>query len=140
MQPLLLRRFVALLILVLGVTAPPLLAAGAGAAKSKTSKTSSGTPCPNPPACGSTCSNTPFEPTNCWTTPYGPAPADVVISPGGKLGPVKSTNMLYCPAGSYALCFFSGPSTPTGKNCPASSNCSNNRLPCVLSADGKSAN
>ena len=130
MQPLLLRRLVAILILVLvlGVTAPPLLAAGPGATKSPTS---SGTACPNPPACGSTCSNTPFAPTNCWTTPYGPAPADVVISP---------TNMLYCPAGSYALCFFSGPSTPTGNGCPSSSECKNNRLPCVRSADGKSAN
>ncbi|HEY6321093.1 MAG TPA: hypothetical protein VJA16_06015 [Thermoanaerobaculia bacterium] len=137
MQPLLLRRLVAILILVLGVTAPPLLAAGDGTTKNTTS---SGAACPNPPACGSHCSNTPFAPTDCWTTQYGPAPADVVISPGGKFGSVESTNMLYCPAGSYALCFFSGPSTPTGNGCPSSSGCKNNRLPCVLSADGKSAN
>jgi len=133
MQPLFPRRLVAFLILVLGVTAAPLLAAGDGATKTKTkNKTSSEAACPNPPACGSNCSNTPFAPTDCWTTPYGPAKADVVTSPG--------TNMLYCPAGSYALCFFSGPSSPTGNGCPSSSKCNNKRLPCVLNADGKSAN
>lgn len=136
MQPLLLRRLVAILILVLGVTASPLLAAGDGAAKSKTSSERA---CP-PPTCGNHCSNTPFHRTDCWTTPYGPAKADVVITPSGKLGALDSTNMLYCPAGHYALCFFSGPSSPTGTGCPSSSGCKNNRLPCVLSEDRKSAN
>ncbi len=137
MQPLLPRRLVAILILVLGVTASPLLAAGDGAAKKKAS---SGKACPKPPACGSNCSNTPFHPTDCWTTPFGPAKADVVVSPSSKLGALDSTNMLYCPAGRYALCFFSGPDTPTGTGCPSSSGCKNNRLPCVLNADKTSAN
>lgn len=72
--------------------------------------------CPVPPPCGNTCSNTPFVPTECWTTQYGPAKADVVVKP---------TNMLYCNGGTYALCFFSGPPSPTGQN-PA-----NKSLPCT---------
>jgi hypothetical protein len=58
-------------------------------------------------------------PTDCWTTQYGPAKADIIV--GGS----KSTNMLYCNGGAYALCFFSGPPNPTGTN-PA-----NKPLPCV---------
>jgi hypothetical protein len=91
--------------------APPLAAAG----------TATNTPCPKPPACGDDCSNVPFEPTNCWTTPYGPAAADIIVG-----DPLASTNMLYCEGGTYALCFFSGPPTPTGNN-PE-----NPPLPCVV--------
>jgi hypothetical protein len=90
-----------------------------------TSAQVAGTPCPNPPACGSHCSNYPFVPTDCLTTPYGPAKADVVIG-----NPVTSTNMLYCASGAYALCFFSGPPQPTGKN-PAA----DKPLPCMLDGD-----
>ncbi len=92
--------------------------------------------CPNPPPCktGHTCSNYPFAPTDCWTTKYGPAKADVVIA-DSLGGPVRSPNMLYCEGNTYALCFFSGPSTPTGVN-PSS----NNALPCVLDAKGEFAN
>jgi predicted small lipoprotein YifL len=85
-----------------------------------------GTPCPSPPPCGDDCSNHPFAPTECWTTPYGPAKADVIIG-----NPLTSPNMLYCDAGAYALCFFSGPPEPTGKP-----NAGNPPLPCVLEGDG----
>ncbi len=82
------------------------------------------TPCPEPPPCGDDCSNVPFERTECWTTQYGPAKANVIIG-----NPLTSTNMLYCDAGSYALCFFSGPPTPTGTSSE------NQPLPCVLEGD-----
>lgn len=82
------------------------------------STASTGKPCPNPPPCGSNCSNTPFAPTDCYTTQYWPAKADVIVKP---------TNLLYCNGGTYALCFFSGPPNPTGKN-PAT----NKPLPCTL--------
>lgn len=85
-------------------------------------------PCPDPPPCGDDCSNQPYEPTDCWTTEYGPARADIVLG-----NPLTSSSMLYCEGGSpYALCYFSGPSTPTGKN-PE-----NPALPCIV--DGDTAN
>ena len=90
----------------------------------------SNTPCTNPPPCnsGQDCSNYPYKPTDCWTTPYGPAKADVIVAtqPGGA---VRSTNMLYCDGNTYALCFFSGPPTATGKSS------GNNPLPCELNGD-----
>jgi hypothetical protein len=107
------------------VAAAPFTAYGADAAK-PTSKASAGTPCPSPPPCGSHCSNYPYQPTDCWTTSHGPAKADIIASP---------TNLLLCDGNTYALCFFSGPPNPTGKN-PST----NNPLPCVLGKDGKSAN
>ncbi|HEX9669179.1 MAG TPA: hypothetical protein VGC93_06800, partial [Thermoanaerobaculia bacterium] len=67
-----------------------------------------------------------FAPTECWTTPYGPAKADVIVD-----GPLRSPNMLYCDAGAYALCFFSGPPEATGKP-----DAGNQPLPCVLEGDG----
>ncbi len=73
-------------------------------------------PCP-PCGPGETCKNYPFKPTECWTTKYGPAKADVVDG---------TTNLLYCKQGAFALCFFSGPPTPTGKSS------SNPVLPCEL--------
>jgi hypothetical protein len=76
-----------------------------------------GAPCPSSPPCGSSCSNTPFAPTDCWTTAYWPAKFDIIVKP---------TNLLYCNGGAYALCFFSGPPSPTGQN-PG-----NKPLPCVL--------
>lgn len=76
-------------------------------------------PCP-PCGEGENCGNYPFRPTDCWTTKHGPAKADVMES---------STNMLYCKEGAFALCFFSGPPTPTGKNPD------NQPLPCVLKGD-----
>ena len=86
--------------------------------------------CPNPPPCktGHQCSNYPFAHTDCWTTEYGPAKADVVIG-GAVGGPVRSPNMLYCEGNKYALCFFSGPPTPTGVSS------SNKALPCVVKGD-----
>ncbi len=108
---------------ILGVllSAAPFAAHGADAAKA-----SAGKPCPVPPPCGDHCSNYPYQPTDCWTTQYGPAKSDVVAG---------LDNLLYCDGNTYALCFFSGPPSPTGKN-PSS----NNALPCVVSKDGKSAN
>jgi hypothetical protein len=83
-----------------------------------------GPPCPVPPPCGDDCSNQPFERTDCWTTKYGPARADVVLG-----NPLKSTNLLYCSGGSYALCYFSGPPYATGTSAD------NRPLPCVLEGD-----
>ncbi|UXI70092.1 hypothetical protein [Tahibacter amnicola] len=64
----------------------------------------------------------PYVPNTFWTTEYGPAAADVVLSP---------TNFLSCPAGPYALCFYSGPDTPPkaaqGGKLPS--------LPCKVSKD-----
>jgi hypothetical protein len=146
MQPLCLRSLVA--ILGLAVAAAPLAASGDGSAGQRSSppasgaaaaaKPPAGTRCETAPSCHTDCSNTPFEPTDCWTTAYGPAKADVIVSEG-KAGGLHSTNMLYCPTAMYALCFFSGPPTPTGKNCGDGSgtNCTNQALPCVV--DGKIA-
>lgn len=90
-------------------------------------------PCPYPPPCnsGHNCSNYPFQPTDCWTTQYGPAKADVIIS--SKKTALSSTNMLLCEGNTYALCFFSGPPTKTGRSE------ANNPLPCVLNAAGTAA-
>ncbi len=90
----------------------------------------SNAPCPNLPCNGENCSNYPFKPTDCWTTKYGPAKADVIVAsqPGGA---VRSTNMLYCDGNTYALCFFSGPPTPTGT--------SKLPLPCELNEKGDTA-
>jgi hypothetical protein len=116
-------------------TAPAETAATPSTAPAATSDTAApastaaaGNRCPYPPACGANCSNQPFVPTDCWTTSYGPAKADVVVG-----GPLKYPNMLYCDGGAYALCFFSGPPQPTGKD-PKT----NRPLPCVL--DGDNAN
>ena len=89
-------------------------------------------PCPYPVHCkaGQDCHNYPYKPTDCWTTQYGPAKADVIIATD-KAGAVDSPNMLYCDGNTYALCFFSGPSTPTGKP-----NSGNKALPCVLNEHG----
>jgi hypothetical protein len=104
--------------------AAPFAAYGDSAAQQKTpaaaSSPQAGAPCPSPPPCGANCSKHPFAPTDCWTTPNGPAKADVIIGVA-----TKSTNMLYCNGGTYALCFFSGPPKKTGTN-PA-----NKPLPCV---------
>jgi hypothetical protein len=113
-----------------GKPSSPPAATGAAAAKP-----ASGTPCQTSPSCTTDCSNVPPVPTECWTTAYGPAKADVILS-SSKAGALRSTNMLYCPTAMYALCFFSGPPTPTGKNCPGTS-CTNQPLPCV--ADGNIA-
>lgn len=84
--------------------------------------------CPDPPLCErGGCSNYPFRATECATTDYGPARADVVLAP---------TNFLYCNGGSYALCFFSGPPTATGK--PRERH-DNRPLPCELGADSSVA-
>lgn len=83
--------------------------------------------------CGDTCTNTPFVPTLCWTTKYGPARANVIrVKPGEQA--TQSTNMLYCPNGDYALCFFSGPPDATGKP-----NTGNKPLPCIVEEGGKTA-
>ncbi len=112
-------------ILAVLVSALPFAVYGADATK-PAAKAPAGKLCPSSPPCGSHCSNYPYRPTDCWTTQHGPAKADVIDSP---------TNLLYCNNNTYALCFFSGPPNPTGKN-PST----NNPLPCVLSKDGKSAN
>ena len=130
-------KLVAFLGLAIVITLPTVGSAQQAAAKAKkaapaVATTSGGTPCPNPPPCkaGHTCSNYPYAPTDCWTTQYGPAKADVIIG-APKAGAVRSTNMLYCEGNTYALCFFSGPPTPTG----TSTNPPNNPLPCVLNGD-----
>lgn len=118
-----------------GQSAPAKKTTSAKAAKPATTA-STGNRCPNPPSCkGHDCSNYPFHPTDCWTTQYGPAPADVIIpDPKAKTQTaLSSTNMLYCEGNTYALCFFSGPPTKTGTGS------TNRPLPCVLSADGKTA-
>ncbi|MFL6261073.1 MAG: hypothetical protein ACJ76Y_15325 [Thermoanaerobaculia bacterium] len=108
---------------------PPAKKQAATAAKSATAASTSN-PCPYPVHCdgGGTCRNYPFKPTDCWTTPYGPAKADVIIA--AKKTAISSTNMLLCEGNQYALCFFSGPPTKTGKSS------SNNDLPCVLGPGG----
>lgn len=87
--------------------------------------------CPDPAPCGDDCSNTPYVENDCWTTVHGPAAANIVISASGN--PMKSTNMLLCDSGPYALCFFSGPPDKTGTNA------NNNALPCVMDESGDSA-
>lgn len=101
-------------------------------ATQKPAAAAAGIPCPSPPPCksGHDCSNYPYHPTDCWTTPYGPAAADVIIPKPGTKSAVTSPNMLYCEGNTYALCFFSGPPTATGKD-PSK----NNALPCVLNGD-----
>lgn len=91
-------------------------------------------PCSPTPKCAPNCKNVPFEQTACWTTPYGPAAADVVLVAEGKKA-TDSSNMLQCGSGPYALCFFSGPPEPTGKD-PKT----NQKLPCIVDASGKTAN
>lgn len=100
---------------------PPVAETPAETPPETASSSTASNPCPAAAPCGDDCSNQPFVPNDCWTTPYGPAKADIVISP---------TNMLYCPEGAYALCFFSGPPNATGSN-PA-----NKPLPCVMQTDG----
>jgi hypothetical protein len=116
-----------------GQKSPPAKKAPSAKAAKPVSPASTGTPCPNPPPCGSNCTSTPLQPTDCWTTEYGPAKADVIIPKAGTKTAVTSPNMLYCEGNTYALCFFSGPPTKTGKSQ------TNKDLPCVLSADGKTA-
>jgi len=113
-----------------GQKSPPAKKASSAKAAKPASTASNGTPCPNPPPCGSNCRSTPLQPTDCWTTQYGPAKADVIIPEAGKKTAVTSTNMLLCEGDTYALCFFSGPPTATGKSSR------NNALPCVQNADG----
>lgn len=82
--------------------------------------------------CADTCSNKPFEPTDCATTPQGPARANIVIGSSA----LSSPNMLWCPGGTtdkpkpYALCFFSGPTVPTGTPPPPGKPNTNNTLTC----------
>ncbi len=88
--------------------------------------------CTLPAPCGDTCSNQPYVETSCWTTQYGPAAADLVLV-FGEGPPTQSPNMLECPSGPYALCFYSGPTEKTGTN-------PNNKvLPCVLDESGTTA-
>lgn len=102
-------------------------------APAQTTNPQDATYCSETRFCGDSCTNTPFQPTLCWTTPYGPARANVIrVKPGGNA--TKSTNMLYCAQGHYALCFFSGPPTPTGK--PGADN---KPLPCIVEEGGKTA-
>lgn len=112
-----------------GQASSPPKAAGAAPAAAKPP---AGTRCQTSPTCDTDCSNLPAVPTDCWTTEYGPAKADVVIS-SGNTG-IRSTNMLACSKAKYALCFFSGPPTPTGKDCPGP-NCTNQPLPCTVDRD-----
>jgi hypothetical protein len=107
---------------------PAATAATAPAAKTPPAKAGGKLCPPEPCKTGHNCSNDPFEPTACWTTEYGPARADVIIG-AQHLGAVRSPNMLYCDGNTYALCFFSGPPTPTGTSS------SNNALPCLVSGE-----
>jgi hypothetical protein len=85
-----------------------------------------------PVTCNENCSNLPYLETECWTTKFGPAKADIVIVEDDN-PPTSSPNMLRCEDGPFALCFYSGPPDATGLP-------GNNKLPCVLNADGTSAN
>jgi len=120
-----------------GQSAPAKKASSAKAAK-PVFPASTGTPCPNPPPCKATndCGSTPLHPTDCWTTEYGPAQADVIIPKAGTKTAMTSPNMLYCEGNTYALCFFSGPPSVTGK--PDASG--KNALPCVLDEHNHVAN
>ncbi len=77
-----------------------------------------------------------FTYNNTWTTRFGPAAADIVVTPSNMLAckPPASTAPNFQNF-SYALCFYSGPAVPTGL-----ASAGNSALPCVLSADGQSAN
>lgn len=69
-----------------------------------------------------------FRQTDCWTTKLGPARANVItLAPNQTTS--TPTNMLFCNAGDYAMCFFSGP--PTNDVGPP--------LPCVLDKSGQFA-
>ncbi|NJL27119.1 MAG: hypothetical protein HC897_04145 [Thermoanaerobaculia bacterium] len=118
--------------LALGLSSALILAQPRPAA-AQTTNPESATYCAETRFCGSECSNTPFQPTLCWTTPYGPARANVIRVEQGQQA-TQSTNMLYCPNGDYALCFFSGPPDPTGK-----SGAGNKALPCIVEEGGKTA-
>ncbi len=100
--------------MILGLAVPALLLVACA-----TSKQPGGLQCA---PCTGDCSNYPYQPTDCWTTKHGPAKADVVEG---------TTNLLYCKDTPFALCFFSGPPTATGRN-PE-----NPALPCVLRTDGE---
>lgn len=104
---------------ILGVAVPAAFLAACATSDPATKAAAIPPPC-SPCGDGETCSNYPFQPTDCWTTKHGPAKADIMEGP---------TNLLYCKEGAYALCFFSGPPTPTGKNPD------NPPLPCVLKGD-----
>lgn len=70
------------------------------------------------------CPNDTFIPTDCMTTAYGPARANVItVEPG--VDPQNAMNMLRCQGGNYAMCFYSGPPTPTDRAGKAV-------LPCVV--------
>ena len=77
------------------------------------------------------CDNSEFITTDCLTTPYGPAKADVVTVKAGETA-MNSPNMLRCDIGSYAMCFYSGPPSPTNGKATTP-------LPCELNADGTTA-
>lgn len=71
-----------------------------------------------------------FKFNDTMTTPFGPAYANIWT---------KTSNFLSCNPPqdrdfSYALCYYSGPSSPTGISAD------NPALPCTLTADGKVAN
>lgn len=126
-------RTLAVRLLVLAVVAVP---GGSGLASAQPAPLPPPPPpaCPEccpPSTCGDSCPSYPFERTDCWTTTYGPAQANVIVGKSAVLSP----NMLYCPSGAYALCFFSGPSTATGNP-----GFDNPALPCVLEGDGDVAN
>lgn len=80
--------------------------------------------------CADSCSNKPFQESSCKTSPCGPARANIVFGASA----LQSTNMLFCPGGTkeapqpYALCFFSGPTVPTGNPTPGNQN---NTLTCT---------
>lgn len=103
---------------------PSAVAAEPVAAAPTNPANASGHPC-DALNCGATgCDNYPVVYSNCNTSSYGPARADLVTAP---------TNFLYCEHSRYALCFFSGPPEKTGRE-PH-----NRALPCVLSANGTTA-
>ncbi len=87
--------------------------------------------CPAQAPCGDSCSNQPYVDNDCWTTAHGVAAANIVVSPSGD--PQKSSNMLMCDSGPYALCFYSGPPMATGINAD------NQALPCVVDESGDTA-
>ncbi len=113
-------------------SAPPSVADGAATAPAPRVAVDAAQLCPTSAPCADECSNQPYVENDCWTTAHGAAAANIVISASGD--PQKSSNMLMCDSGPYALCFYSGPPMPTGTMAD------NQALPCVVDASGKTAN
>lgn len=84
--------------------------------------------CPDPNSCPNVCAdgrcdNSSYKPLECWPSEYGPTDANIVET---------TNNFLYCSHGTYALCFYSGPTVSLGDE-------GNPVLPCRFDAEKRSA-